>query len=68
MTADLFEAWCSVQSVNVTANALLATPLAMAHCSVKEDAIQTDSVDFCLVEYMFNQLPAESQLSTLSKL
>ena len=47
---------------------LLATPLATVHCSVKEDAIQTDSVDFCLVEYMFNQLPAESQLSTLSKL
>ena len=64
----MFEAWCSVQSVNVKANALLATPLAMAHCSVKEDAIQTDLVDFCLVEYMCNQLPAESQLLKLSKL
>ena len=40
----------------------------MVHCSVKTDTVQTDPEEFCLLEYMFNQLPAESQLSTLSKL
>ena len=35
---------------------------------MKTGTVQTNPVDFCLVEYMFNQLPMKSQLSTLSKL
>lgn len=54
-----------MQFENVITNAIRP---ATVHCSVKTDTVQTDPVEFCLVEYMFNQLPVESQLSTLSKL
>lgn len=40
------EAWCSVQFENIITNAI---PLAMVHCNVKTDTVQTDLVEFCLL-------------------
>ena len=57
------EVWCSIQSANIIANALLATPLAMVQCEGRYYSNKFSG--FCSVEYIFNQLPAESQLSTL---
>ena len=60
------ETWCNGQARNATADA--PTFSVTVHRNLKTTAAQTSPVEFCLVEYALNQLPAESQLLALSRL
>ena len=60
------ETWCNGQPRNVTADAPIFSMT--VQCGLKTTAAQSSPVEFCLVDYALNQLPAEPQLLALSRL